>query len=62
MNVTEFAEQIVFGTTLKEKLAAPGDLDFSDVKETSTVVQSISTAAGHFEPDFCEHSGLRRCC
>ena len=42
MNVTEFAEQIVFGTTLKEKLAAPGDLDFSDVKETSTVVQSIS--------------------
>ena len=42
MNVTEFAEQIVFGTTLEEKLAAPGDLDFSEVKEMSTVVQSIS--------------------
>lgn len=26
MNVTEFAEQIVFGTTLEEKLAAPGRL------------------------------------
>lgn len=42
MNVTEFAEQIVFGTTLEEKLAAPGDLDFSEVTEMSTVVQSIS--------------------
>ena len=42
MNVTEFAEQIVFGTTLEEKLAAPGNLDFSEVKEMSTVVQSIS--------------------
>jgi uncharacterized ferritin-like protein (DUF455 family) len=45
MNVTEFAEQIVFGTTLEEKLAAPGDLDFSEVTEMSTVVHSI-TAPG----------------
>ncbi|MDG1510408.1 MAG: DUF455 family protein [Mariniblastus sp.] len=42
MNVTEFAEQIVFGTTLEDKLAAPGDLDFSEVTEMSKVVQSIS--------------------
>jgi len=26
MNITEFAEQIVFGKTLEEKLAAPGRL------------------------------------
>ena len=42
MNVTEFAERIVFGTTLEEKLAAPGNLDFSEVTEMSTVVRSIS--------------------
>lgn len=42
MNVTEFAEQIVFGTTLEEKLATPGDLDFSEVTEMSKVVESIS--------------------
>jgi hypothetical protein len=26
MNITEFAEQIVFGTTLEEKLQSPGRL------------------------------------
>ena len=28
MNITEFAEQIVFGTTLEDKLAVPGKLSF----------------------------------
>ena len=28
MNITEFAEQIVFGTTLEEKLAVPGQLSY----------------------------------
>ena len=35
MNITEFAEQIVFGKTLEEKVMAPGRLQYDSARQSS---------------------------
>ena len=44
MNLTEFAEQIVFGTSLDEKLASPGRLSFTPA--TNRATQQALKSAG----------------
>ena len=41
MNVSEFAEQIVFGTTLEDKLAVPEKLSFAPYANTPKVEKLI---------------------
>lgn len=43
MNITEFAEQIVFGTSLDEKLQRPGRLRFGSSDKTSSQFQRINS-------------------
>ncbi len=43
MNVTEFAEQVVFGTTLEDKLWVPGRLTHEPNRQSAPYLDSIST-------------------
>ena len=43
MNVTEFAEQIVFGKTLEEKLQAPGKLSIDPDRHSRTPLNALAT-------------------
>ena len=46
MNVTEFAEQIVFGKTLEDKLVAPGRLTPTGTFEIAPMFVRWSRRAG----------------
>ena len=43
MNVTEFAEQIVFGKSLEEKLQAPGKLSIDPNRHTRSPLAALPT-------------------
>ena len=62
MNITEFAEQIVFGKTLAEKLAAPGRLSIDPNRKHKKPVGTIAAPGRPYglEMRTSEHAGVTR--
>ena len=62
MNITEFAEQIVFGKTLKEKLAAPGRLSLDPNRKQRKPIGPIAAPGRPYglEMRTSGHVGLTR--
>ena len=62
MNITEFAEQIVFGKTLKEKLAAPGRLSLDPNRKQRKPIGRIAAPGRPYglEMRTSGHVGLTR--
>ena len=62
MNITEFAEQIVFGKTLEEKLAAPGRLSLDPNRKQRKPIGPIAAPGRPYglEMRTSDHVGLTR--
>ena len=62
MNITEFAEQIVFGKTLEEKLAAPGRLSIDPDRKHRKPVATVAAPGRPYglEMRTSGHAGLTR--
>ena len=62
MNITEFAEQIVFGKTLEEKLAAPGRLSLDPNRRHRKPISTVAAPGRPYglEMRTSEHAGVTR--